>query len=167
MSAETPSWPKYKKCSWISWAFVTISAFKAHTTASAQLQWKVVAFFVLVQKWYLYLACVVSVFVLYRYNSSCYSSLLQQVDATADAEVFFVQRATTPAAVQQQLAHYAAVWMHPDDVALLEPAQYAPNAAPAVTRKSFVLPIGPGRGMGLRSSVMGLFGSGAAPPTPG
>jgi hypothetical protein len=102
-----------------------------------------------------------------RYNSSCYSSLLQQVDATADAEVFFVQRSLAPAAVQQQAGHYAAVWLHPDDAAQLDPEQYAPAAAASPARKSFPSSgtSGPARSAAVRASVMGLFGAGNAAPS--
>jgi hypothetical protein len=100
------------------------------------------------------------------YNTSCYSSLLQQVDATADAEVFFVQRAMIPAAAQQQAGHYAAVWMHPDDAAQLDPAQYTPAAALSPTRKSLPSDVpGPARSAAVRASVMGLFGAGNAAPS--
>jgi len=65
-----------------------------------------------------------------RYNSSCYSSLLQQVDATANMELMFVQCAATPTAAQQQCAQYAAIWMHPDDVQqLMAAGQLLPGAA--------------------------------------
>ncbi|WIA12622.1 hypothetical protein OEZ85_006279 [Tetradesmus obliquus] len=100
------------------------------------------------------------------YNSSCYSSLLQQVDATADAEVFFVQRALTAAAAQQQAGHFAAVWLHPDDAAQLDTAQYAPTAAQSPARKSFLSSApGPARSAAVRASVMGLFGAGHAAPS--
>lgn len=101
-----------------------------------------------------------------RYNSSCYSSLLQQVDATADAEVFFVQRALTAAAAQQQAGHFAAVWLHPDDAAQLDTAQYAPTAAQSPARKSFPSSTpGPARSAAVRASVIGLFGAGHAAPS--
>lgn len=57
-----------------------------------------------------------------RYNSSCYSSLLQQVDATADIELLFQQTAASPAAAQQQAGRYGVVWMHPDDSSRLSRA---------------------------------------------
>jgi hypothetical protein len=58
-----------------------------------------------------------------RYNISCYSSLLQQVDATADAELVFQQQATNSAAAQAALGPYGAVWMHPDDLQHLQQLQ--------------------------------------------
>jgi hypothetical protein len=80
--------------------------------------------------------------------------------------VFFVQRAMNPAAAQQQAGHYAAVWMHPDDAAQLDPAQYAPTAALSPARKSVPSDVpGPARSAAVRASVMGLFGAGNAAPS--
>jgi len=58
-----------------------------------------------------------------RYNISCYSSLLQQVDATADADLVFQQRAASAAAAQSSLAPYGALWLHPDDLQHLQQPQ--------------------------------------------
>eukprot|EP00775_Hariotina_reticulata_P006353 gene6353-6586_t len=70
------------------------------------------------------------------YNSSCYSSLLQQVDATANMELMFIQCAATPTAAQQQLAQYAAIWMHPDDVQqLMAAGQLLPDAVGRVAQQ--------------------------------
>jgi hypothetical protein len=62
-----------------------------------------------------------------RYNISCYSSLLQQVDATADAELLFQQRAMSPAAMQAALGPYGALWLHPDDLQQLSQSQQGPQ----------------------------------------
>lgn len=64
-----------------------------------------------------------------RYNISCYSSLLQQVDATADAELVFQQQATNSAAAQAALGPYGAVWLHPDDLQHLQQLQGQVTAA--------------------------------------
>lgn len=58
-----------------------------------------------------------------RYNISCYSSLLQQVDATADAELVFQQQAASAAAAQAARGLYGAVWLHPDDLQHLQQMQ--------------------------------------------
>lgn len=67
----------------------------------------------------LHLTC----FLLCRYNTSCYSSLLQQVDATADAEVVFQQHFGSAAVNAQYKAPYAALWLHPDDLLRLQQQQ--------------------------------------------
>jgi hypothetical protein len=67
------------------------------------------------------------------YNTSCYSSLLQQVDATADAEAVFQQRfssaAAHAAAHAQHQAPYAALWLHPDDLQRLQEQQQSEQQA--------------------------------------
>jgi hypothetical protein len=80
--------------------------------------------------------------------------------------MFFVQRALNSAAAQQQAGHCAAVWMHPDDAAQLDPAQYGPAAALSPARKSLPTDVpGQARSAAVRASVMGLFGTGSAAPS--
>jgi hypothetical protein len=57
------------------------------------------------------------------YNISCYSSLLQQADATADAELVVQQRVTSRAVAQTLVAPYGALWLHPDDLQHLQQLQ--------------------------------------------
>lgn len=81
-----------------------------------------------------------------RYNISCYSSLLQQVDATADAELVFQQKAADPAAAQAALGPYGAVWQHPDD---LQPLQQLQGQGASVSGSN-------ASRYGVRASVVGL-----------
>jgi hypothetical protein len=89
-----------------------------------------------------------------RYNISCYSSLLQQVDATADAGVAFQQQASAQAA----LAPYAALWLHPDDLQHLrhlQSQQGAPGAGSSFSGMEHLRSTGAGVG-GARASVLGF-----------
>lgn len=89
-----------------------------------------------------------------RYNISCYSSLLQQVDATADAGVAFQQQASAQAA----LAPYAALWLHPDDLQHLrhlQSQQGAPGAGSSFSGMEHPRSTGAGVG-GARASVLGF-----------
>lgn len=81
-----------------------------------------------------------------RYNISCYSSLLQQVDATADAELVFQQKAADPAAAQAALGPYGAVWQHPDDLQHLQQLQGQGASVSGSNASSY----------GVRASVVGL-----------
>jgi hypothetical protein len=81
-----------------------------------------------------------------RYNISCYSSLLQQVDATADAELVFQQKAADPAAAQAALGPYGAVWLHPDDLQHLQQLQGHGLSVGGSNASSY----------GVRASVVGL-----------
>lgn len=82
------------------WPLATVVAFVAHTACHL-----------------IYVSCN------NRYNISCYSSLLQQVDATADAEIAFQQHTPSTTAGQAQVGPYAAVWLHPDDLQHLQQLQ--------------------------------------------
>lgn len=93
------------------------------------------------------------------YNISCYSSLLQQADATADAELVFQQRATSKAVAQTLVAPYGALWLHPDDLQHLQQLQSQQAASVGGSMASGLEPGRPSFAaamQGARASVIGL-----------
>ena len=65
------------------------------------------------------------------YCSSCFGSLLQQVDATADLALSFEQPgAAGTAAAAALCAPYGAAWLHPDDAAQLQLSQPGQSVGP-------------------------------------
>lgn len=93
------------------------------------------------------------------YNISCYSSLLQQADATADAELVFQQRSTSKAVAQTLVAPYGALWLHPDDLQHLQQLQSQQAASVGGSMASGVETGRPSFAAGMqgaRASVLGL-----------
>lgn len=71
---------------------------------------------------------------------------MQQVDATADAELVFQQQAASAAMAQAAQGLYGAVWLHPDDLQHLQQMQsQGPSVGGSVAS-----------GHGARASVLGV-----------
>lgn len=80
------------------------------------------------------------------YCSSCFGSLLQQVDATADLALSFEQPgAAGTAAAAALCAPYGAAWLHPDDAAQLQLSQPGQSVGP-LGRRSLATNGGDGGG---------------------